>query len=52
MGDDTERDPGEVFAIPDLYAPSRWLSDEHQPAGLLFSRLTLDGMDLDLCCVL
>lgn len=45
MDDDNERDPGLVFAIPDLYAPSRWLKDVGEPSGLLFSGLKLDGLD-------
>lgn len=44
MGDDSERDPGYFFAIPDLYAPSGWLKGIQQPPGLLFSGLTLDGL--------
>lgn len=51
MDDDNERDPGEVFAIPDLYAPSRWLNDVHQTPGHLFSRLALDGMNTPLSCI-
>ena len=44
MDHDNERDPGQVFAIPDLYAPSRWLKDVHRRSDL-FSTLTLDGLD-------
>jgi hypothetical protein len=44
MDDDEDKDPGEVFAIPDLYRPSRWLSDVQQPSSFLFSGLRLDGL--------
>ena len=43
MDNDNERDPGQVFAIPDLYAPSGLLKDVHWSCDLLFSQLTLDG---------
>lgn len=42
--DDNERDAGLVFAIPDLYAPSRWFDDVEQPPEVL-SRLKLDGLN-------
>jgi hypothetical protein len=44
MEDDEDKDPGDVFAIPDLYAPSRWLSGGFQTAGYLFAELQLDGL--------
>jgi hypothetical protein len=43
MDVDSKRDPGQVFTIPDLFAPSAWLRDAQPPPGLLFSGLTLDG---------
>jgi hypothetical protein len=42
--DDEEKDAGNVFAIPDLWAPSKWLLDVHDGSGLLFSELRLDGL--------
>jgi len=39
---DDDRDTGLVFAIPDLYASSRWL-DNHEHSALLFTELRLDG---------
>jgi hypothetical protein len=45
MDMDDEKDPGEVFAIPDLWGPSDCLSignlDGHT---FLFSQLKLDGL--------
>jgi hypothetical protein len=37
------KDPGEVFAIQDLYGPSKFLSDALQNPSFLFSELKLDG---------
>jgi hypothetical protein len=45
MDDDNTRDPGQVFAIPDLYAPSRWLTDVYRSSDPLFSTLALDGLN-------
>jgi hypothetical protein len=44
MDDTDDRDPGEVFAIPDLYAPSKFLSDTSQNPSFLFAGLKLYGM--------
>jgi hypothetical protein len=41
--DDEEKDAGDVFAIPDLWAPSSWLVDVKESSGLLFTELKLDG---------
>lgn len=38
--------PGEVFAIPDLYGPSKLLSDASKSRSFLFSKLKLDGLQL------
>jgi hypothetical protein len=39
-----DRDPGEVFAIPDLYGPSKFLSGASQNPSFLFPALKLDGL--------
>jgi hypothetical protein len=44
MDDTDDRDPGEVFAIPDLYAPSKFLSDTSQNPSFLFAGLKFYGM--------
>ena len=40
------KDPGEVFGIPDLYCPSKLLIDTSQNPSFLFSALKLDGLQL------
>ena len=42
--DEDERDPGQVFAIPDLWGPSKWLANLDGDPSLLFSELKLDGL--------
>jgi len=42
MGD-VDEDPGAVFAIPDLWCPSKFLNDGEDHASFLFSHLKLDG---------
>lgn len=49
MDDRDGKDPGEAFAIPDLWGPSRFLSDASQNPSFLFSELKLDGL-LTLAC--
>lgn len=44
MDDDDERDPGRVFAIPDLWGPSKWLGILDGDSSFLFSELKLDGL--------
>jgi hypothetical protein len=44
MDDDDERDPGQVFAIPDLWGPSKWLGSLEGHSSFLFSDLTLDSL--------
>jgi len=44
MDDRDGKDPGEAFAIPDLWGPSRFLSDASQNPSFLFSELKLDGL--------
>lgn len=44
--DDNEKDPGEVFAIPDLWGPSKWLGNLDGHSSFLFSKLKLDGIYL------
>lgn len=41
---DDERDLGDVFAIPDLYGPSKLLLGAPENQSFLFSQLKLDGM--------
>jgi hypothetical protein len=41
--DDVDEDPGAVFAIPDLWRPSKFLNDGEDRASFLFSHLKLDG---------
>jgi hypothetical protein len=43
MNDD-ERDPGLVFAIPDLWGPSKWLGNSENDSSFLFSELMLHGL--------
>jgi hypothetical protein len=43
MDDPNSKDPGEAFAIPDLWGPSRFLNDALRNPSLLFSKLKLDG---------
>ena len=40
---DDEKDAGEVFAIPDLWAPAKCLLDAEVPSSYLFSQLELEG---------
>lgn len=40
---DDERDLGDVFAIPDLYGPSKLLLGAPENQSFLFSHLKLDG---------
>jgi len=47
MNDDG-KDPGQVFAIPDLWAPSKLLTDAPGLTSFLFSELKLDGLCLPL----
>jgi hypothetical protein len=44
MEDINDRDPGDVFAIPDLYGPSICLSDPSQNLSFLFAGLKFDGL--------
>jgi hypothetical protein len=44
MDDDNERDPGQVFAIPDLWGPSKCLGNVDGHSSVLFSELKLDGV--------
>jgi hypothetical protein len=37
------RDSGDVFAIPDLYAPSKLLFNASEYSSFLFSQMTLAG---------
>lgn len=37
-------DPGDVFAIPDLWGLSSVLTQDINGAGLLFSQLKIDGL--------
>jgi len=41
--DENDEDAGHVFAIPDLYGPSKWLQNVEEQTGLVFSDLRLDG---------
>ncbi|CZR66783.1 uncharacterized protein PAC_16684 [Phialocephala subalpina] len=41
-------DAGDVFVIPDLYAPSKLLGDAPENNSLLFSQLKLDDIDASL----
>lgn len=43
-----DRDPGEVFAIPDLYSPSKFLRDTSQNSSFLFAGLKLYGISSSL----
>lgn len=40
----THDDPGDVFAIPDLWGLSSVLTEDVNGAGLLFSQLKIDGL--------
>jgi hypothetical protein len=42
--DDNDRDPGLVFAIPDLWGPSKWLGSLDDHSSVLFSELKLDSL--------
>ena len=44
MDDNDERNPGLVFAIPDLWGPSKWLQNLDGHSSFLFSELKLDGL--------
>lgn len=46
--DDEGNHTGDVFAIPDLWAPSKWLIEVQQKSGLVFSELKLDGNSFHL----
>jgi hypothetical protein len=41
---DHETDFGDIFAIPDLYGPSKLLLGAPENNSFLFSHLKLDGM--------
>ena len=41
--DDDDKDPSQVFAIPDLWGPSKWLGNLDGNSSFLFSDLKLDG---------
>ncbi|KAE8452614.1 hypothetical protein EG329_013873 [Mollisiaceae sp. DMI_Dod_QoI] len=45
---DDDRDLGDVFAIPDLYGPSRLLGNPAENNSFLFSQLKLDYIDQTL----
>jgi hypothetical protein len=40
---DDGEDPGDVFAIPDLYGPSKLISQFDESFGFLFENLRLNG---------
>lgn len=42
--EDEDRNHGNVFSIPDLWAPSRFLSDAPEKSSFLFSQLKLYGL--------
>lgn len=43
-----DRDPGQVFAIPDLWGPSKWLAYPEGHSSFLFSELRLEGLLIPL----
>jgi hypothetical protein len=46
MDDLDSGDPGDTFAIPDLYGPSKLLIDALQNPSFLFAGLKLSGLPL------